>query len=67
MLGLFHSFNFHNLLTGKVCNVQADDYVSDEDEMDGFSDSRSVDLLAHNSGWLKSVVRRNTQVAPDGE
>lgn len=35
--------------------------------MDAFSDSRSVDLLAHNGGWLKNVVRRNTQVAPDGE
>lgn len=54
------------LLAGKLCNVHADDYVSDDDDIDAFSDSRSVDLLAHNSGWLKSVVRRNTQVAPDG-
>lgn len=51
---------------GKLCNVHADEYISDDDDIDAFSDSRSVDLLAHNAGWLKNVVRRNTQVAPDG-
>lgn len=55
-------------ITGKVCTAQAHDYVNEEDDNDAFSDSRSVDLLAHNSvGWLRNVVRRNTQVAPEGK
>ncbi|XP_076081609.1 uncharacterized protein LOC143052446 isoform X2 [Mytilus galloprovincialis] len=51
---------------GKLCSAQAKDYVNDEDDNDALSDSRSVDLLAQNSvGWLRNVVRRNTQVAPE--
>ncbi|XP_033736705.1 serine/threonine-protein phosphatase 6 regulatory ankyrin repeat subunit A-like isoform X2 [Pecten maximus] len=52
---------------GKLCNGQSQDYVHEDEDLDNVSDSRSVDLLAHNSvSWLRNVVRRNTQVAPEG-
>lgn len=65
--------NAHKIITtlwwlvGKLCSAQMREYVHEEEDMDAFSDSRSVDLLAHNSvSWLRNVVRRNTQVAPEG-
>ncbi|XP_070555789.1 serine/threonine-protein phosphatase 6 regulatory ankyrin repeat subunit B-like isoform X2 [Ptychodera flava] len=52
---------------GKICSSQAREYINEEEELDAVSDSRSVDLLAHSTAqWLRSVVRRNTQVAPEG-
>ncbi|XP_050400941.2 ankyrin-1 [Patella vulgata] len=51
---------------GKLCSGHAQEYINDEED-DALSDSRSVDLLAQSSAnWLRNVVRRNTQVAPDG-
>jgi hypothetical protein len=39
----------------------------EDDDWETFSDSRSVDMLAQTSvHWLRNVVRRNTQVAPEG-
>ncbi|KAK3090869.1 hypothetical protein FSP39_015339 [Pinctada imbricata] len=41
---------------GKLCSVTNQDYLHDDDDTDAFSDSRSVDLLAHNSvSWLRNV------------
>uniref|UniRef100_A0ABM0LU22 Uncharacterized protein LOC100376500 n=1 Tax=Saccoglossus kowalevskii TaxID=10224 RepID=A0ABM0LU22_SACKO len=52
---------------GKICSNQAREFINEEEELDAVSDSRSVDLLAHSTAqWLRSVVRRNTQVAPEG-
>nr|XP_006811855.1 PREDICTED: uncharacterized protein LOC102801261 [Saccoglossus kowalevskii] len=51
----------------KICSNQAREFINEEEELDAVSDSRSVDLLAHSTAqWLRSVVRRNTQVAPEG-
>ena len=41
--------------------------INEEEELDALSDSRSVDMFGHSSNWLRNVVRRNTQVAPDGK
>ncbi|XP_074641301.1 uncharacterized protein LOC141899048 [Tubulanus polymorphus] len=53
---------------GKVCGAQAQEYINEEEVLDAQSDSRSVDLLAHTSvTWLRNVMRRGTQVAPEGD
>ncbi|XP_071807493.1 uncharacterized protein [Asterias amurensis] len=49
---------------GKVCSAQARDYINDNEE-DAASDARSIDPFGQGN-WLRNVVRRNTQVAPDG-
>ncbi|XP_022089542.1 serine/threonine-protein phosphatase 6 regulatory ankyrin repeat subunit B-like isoform X2 [Acanthaster planci] len=50
----------------KVCSAQARDYINENEEMDAISDARSIDIFGHHTHWLRNVVRRNTQVAPDG-
>ncbi|KAM4687553.1 uncharacterized protein O3C94_006066 [Discoglossus pictus] len=51
---------------GKLCSASARDLMSEEDT-DGFSDTRSIDLLAHTSlGWIRTTAKRTTQVSPEG-
>ena len=52
--------------------MTAQQYVDEEEDLD--DDSRTMDLLSARGGggaeanvaWLRNAVRRNTQVAPDG-
>ncbi|KAM3929137.1 uncharacterized protein RB166_006918 [Leptodactylus fuscus] len=51
---------------GKMCSSNARTLMNEEDT-DGFSDTRSIDLLAHSSfGWLRSTAKRTMQVSPEG-
>ncbi|XP_063968080.1 serine/threonine-protein phosphatase 6 regulatory ankyrin repeat subunit B-like isoform X1 [Lytechinus pictus] len=50
---------------GKICSAQVRDLINEEEELDALSDSKSVDMFGHSSHWLRNVVRRNTQVAPE--
>ena len=54
--------------------MTAQQYVDEEEDLDDAADSRSMDMLTSrghggesNVAWLRNVVRRNTQVAPDGK
>ena len=54
--------------------MTAQQYVDEEEDLDDAADSRSMDMLTarghggeSNVAWLSNVVRRNTQVAPDGK
>ena len=54
-------------LVGKICSKNARRYINEEEELDNISDSRSMDILANSSStWIRNVVHRNTQVAPEG-
>ncbi|XP_040289762.1 serine/threonine-protein phosphatase 6 regulatory ankyrin repeat subunit A-like [Bufo bufo] len=51
---------------GKMCSSNARTLMNEEDT-DGFSDTRSIDLLAHSSfGWLRTTAKRTVQVSPEG-
>ncbi|XP_075684046.1 uncharacterized protein LOC142652280 [Rhinoderma darwinii] len=51
---------------GKMCSSNARTLMNEED-VDGFSDTRSIDLLAHSSfGWLRTTAKRTMQVSPEG-
>ncbi|XP_075437754.1 uncharacterized protein LOC142476069 [Ascaphus truei] len=51
---------------GKLCSTNARDLMGEED-VDGFSDARSIDLLAHTSlGWIRTTAKRTTHVSPEG-
>lgn len=56
-----------NLFPGKICSAGARDLINDEEELDALSDAKSVDMFGQSSNWLRNVVRRNTQVAPEGK
>ncbi len=57
--------------------MTAQQYVDEEEDLDDAAEARSVDaMLASRGGaggaesnvaWLRNVVRRNTQVTPDGQ
>ncbi|XP_076441047.1 short transient receptor potential channel 5-like, partial [Babylonia areolata] len=49
---------------GRVCSTQAQEFINQEEDLDSFQDSHSLDLSSHG-GFLRHLVRRNTQVAPD--
>ena len=47
--------------------MKAQQYVDEEEGLDVHSDARSMDMMGGtNQGWLRNVMRRNTQVSPDG-
>lgn len=46
----------------KVCSSSAQQFIDEEEDVDGGSDARSLDMV-HSGGW---AMRRNTQVAPEG-
>ncbi|KAE8599772.1 hypothetical protein XENTR_v10017317 [Xenopus tropicalis] len=51
---------------GKLCSANARNLMSEED-IDGFSDTRSIDLLAQTSlSWIRTPAKRTMQVAPEG-
>ncbi|XP_056378829.1 serine/threonine-protein phosphatase 6 regulatory ankyrin repeat subunit A-like isoform X2 [Hyla sarda] len=51
---------------GKMCSSNARTLMNEEDT-DGFSDTRSIDLLAHSSfGWIRTTAKRTMQVSPEG-
>ena len=53
--------------TGKACSKNAGRYISEEEELDTISDTRSMDILANSSSmWMRNVAKRHAQVAPDG-
>ncbi|KAG7458245.1 hypothetical protein MATL_G00236160 [Megalops atlanticus] len=50
---------------GKICSSEARDLMSEEEDMDGLSDTRSLDVLAHcSAGWMRGNKR--TQILPEG-
>ncbi|XP_029443072.1 serine/threonine-protein phosphatase 6 regulatory ankyrin repeat subunit A-like [Rhinatrema bivittatum] len=52
---------------GKLCSTRGQDLMHEEEDVDGVSDSRSIDLLAHTSvGWIRANTKRTTQVSPEG-
>ncbi|XP_069588476.1 serine/threonine-protein phosphatase 6 regulatory ankyrin repeat subunit B-like [Ranitomeya imitator] len=52
---------------GKMCSSNARTLMNEED-LDGFSDTRSIDLLAHSSfGWIRTNAKRTMQVSPESE
>ncbi len=58
-------------VSGKVCAMDAVKYVDEEEDLD---DDDEEDLMGGGAGgggdkvnWLRNVVRRNTQVAPEGK
>uniref|UniRef100_A0A803KH73 Phosphatidylinositol N-acetylglucosaminyltransferase subunit Y n=1 Tax=Xenopus tropicalis TaxID=8364 RepID=A0A803KH73_XENTR len=52
---------------GKLCSANARNLMSEED-IDGFSDTRSIDLLAQTSlSWIRTPAKRTMQVAPEGK
>ncbi|XP_071836319.1 uncharacterized protein [Apostichopus japonicus] len=50
---------------GKLCSPQARHFISEEEELDTFTESMSVDI-SNNTGWLRVISRRSTQIHPDG-
>ncbi|XP_063777272.1 serine/threonine-protein phosphatase 6 regulatory ankyrin repeat subunit B-like isoform X2 [Pseudophryne corroboree] len=51
---------------GKMCSSNARTLMTEED-VDGFSDTRSIDLLAHTSfEWMRPTAKRTMQVSPEG-
>lgn len=57
-----------HVFSGKVCSKNARRYINEEEEMDNDSDTRSLDILANSSSnWIRNVVQRHTQVAPEGK
>ncbi|KAM9308056.1 uncharacterized protein PAF06_012193 [Gastrophryne carolinensis] len=52
---------------GKMCSASARTLMIEED-IDVFSDTRSIDLLAHSSfGWIRTAAKRTMQVSPEGK
>ncbi|XP_053323897.1 serine/threonine-protein phosphatase 6 regulatory ankyrin repeat subunit B-like [Spea bombifrons] len=51
---------------GNVCSAGTRNVLNEEDA-DGFSDTHSIDFLAHTSlGWLRTTAKRTMQVSPEG-
>ncbi|XP_041932384.1 transient receptor potential cation channel, subfamily N, member 1 [Alosa sapidissima] len=49
---------------GKICSTEARDLMGEEEDVEGLSDSRSLDMLAHSSvSWMRG--NRRTQVIPE--
>ncbi|XP_070196145.1 serine/threonine-protein phosphatase 6 regulatory ankyrin repeat subunit B-like [Littorina saxatilis] len=49
---------------GRVCSTQAQEFIHQEEDLESYQDNHSLDMSSHG-GWLKHLVRRNTQVAPE--
>ncbi|XP_023667815.2 transient receptor potential cation channel, subfamily N, member 1 [Paramormyrops kingsleyae] len=50
---------------GKVCSSEARDLMTEEEDTEGLSETRSLDMLARTSiGWMRSNKR--TQILPEG-
>ena len=52
--------------SGRVCSTQAQEFINQEEDLETFQDNHSLDISSHG-GWIKHVVRRNTQVAPESK
>ncbi|XP_012688345.1 transient receptor potential cation channel, subfamily N, member 1 [Clupea harengus] len=51
---------------GKICSAEARDLMCEEEDVEGLSDTRSLDTLAHSSvSWMRG--NRRTQVIPEGK
>ncbi|ROI69406.1 Ankyrin-3 [Anabarilius grahami] len=63
---LFYSIKVLCKCAGKICSVEGRDVMNEDEDAEGFSDSRSLDHLAQAS---VSWVRRNkrTQILPEGK
>ena len=49
--------------------MHAQHYIDEEEDLETHMDARAVEAQgAHgvNTSWLKNMVRRNTQISPDG-
>ena len=48
--------------------MNAQHYVDKEEDLDTHADARSQEAMSSggNSTWLRNMVRRNTQISPDG-
>ena len=49
--------------------MYAQHYVDEEEDLETNADARMADNQGShggNSSWLRSMVRRNTQISPDG-
>ena len=51
---------------GRVCSSQAQEFINQEEDLETVQDNHSLDISSQG-GWIKHVVRRNTQVAPDSK
>ncbi|KAM4704908.1 uncharacterized protein WCC33_009720 [Rhinophrynus dorsalis] len=50
---------------GNLCSVNARNLMNEEEG--DFSDTHSIDLLAHTSlGWIRTTAKRTMQVSPEG-
>ncbi|XP_030045854.1 serine/threonine-protein phosphatase 6 regulatory ankyrin repeat subunit B-like [Microcaecilia unicolor] len=64
---LFYYIKIFCKYKGKLCTTRGQDLMNEEENMDGVSDTRSVDLLAPTSmGWIRTTTKRSTQVSPKG-
>ncbi|XP_078580181.1 uncharacterized protein LOC144864139 isoform X2 [Branchiostoma floridae x Branchiostoma japonicum] len=52
----------------RLCSPQMHEYMQEEDDQDGISDARSVDVLQHSggAGFFRGLKKRSTQVGPEG-
>ncbi|XP_077349985.1 uncharacterized protein LOC143998115 [Lithobates pipiens] len=51
---------------GKMCSANARTLMNEE-EVEVFPDTHSIDLLAHSSfGWVRTTAKRTMQVSPEG-
>ncbi|XP_041105107.1 transient receptor potential cation channel, subfamily N, member 1 isoform X2 [Polyodon spathula] len=51
---------------GKICSSDGRDLMTEEQELDAYTDTRSLDTLAHTSvGWMRTTNKR-TQISPEG-
>ncbi|XP_078693591.1 uncharacterized protein LOC144922996 isoform X3 [Branchiostoma floridae x Branchiostoma belcheri] len=52
----------------RLCSPQMHEYMQEDDDQDGISDARSVDVLQHSggAGFFRGLKKRSTQVGPEG-
>ncbi|MGH0158275.1 UNVERIFIED_CONTAM: hypothetical protein FKN15_040052 [Acipenser sinensis] len=63
---LFFYFKMLFKHDGKICFSDGRDLMTEEQELDVYTDTRSLDMLAHTSvGWMRTTNKR-TQISPEG-
>nr|XP_033785571.1 serine/threonine-protein phosphatase 6 regulatory ankyrin repeat subunit A-like [Geotrypetes seraphini] len=64
---LFYYVKMFCKYKGKLCSSRGQDLTNEEEDMDGVSDTHSIDLMAHTSmGWIRATAKSSTQVSPEG-
>ncbi|KAK6491297.1 transient receptor potential cation channel [Huso huso] len=63
---LFFYFKMLFKHDGKICSSDGRDLMTEEQELDVYTDTRSLDMLAHTSvDWMRTTNKR-TQISPEG-